>query len=147
MKLSFFNTKRAGILLHVAAWLFVFSLPYLLTSNSNENHPIHDATGFFLLNALSGLSFVATFYFNAFVLTPGFVYERKFMRYFAILLIIFVLIVLMNRFLYSLFITGRPYMPGLAIAIHLIPFILVVAISTTYQFIRDKTNADRLVQQ
>ncbi len=62
------NTKWMQILLHVAAWLIVFSLPYLLISNFDPNRPkAPDSRSFFYLGTLTGLFWIVTFYFNAFI--------------------------------------------------------------------------------
>jgi len=142
------NTKWMQILLHVAAWLIVFSLPYLLISNFDPNRPkAPDSRSFFYLGTLTGLFWIVTFYFNAFILTPKFIYERKFIQYVFILLVLFAAIMMMHRFIFLWLISSRPFIIINSVLFNLGPFLLAVAVSTTYQFIRDKAKADKLAQQ
>jgi two-component system, LytTR family, sensor kinase len=148
MGIPLINKKWGLVLLHVAAWLVVFSLPYLLFSHYTLNRPKNpDSEGFFYLNTITGLFWIATFYLNMYVLTPRFIYKRKYLLYFALLAGIFCFIMVIHRFLFAGLITTVPFIFLNSLWFNLPTFILTVAVSTTFRFANDKAKTDTLTHQ
>ena len=148
MTVPFINKKQGVVLIHIAAWLLVFSLPYLLFSHYSANKPRNpDSENFFYLNSITGLFWIATFYLNSNVLTPQFIYKRKFLLYFGLLAGIFTLIMIMHSFLFGWLITISPFKLLPSFLFNFPTFILTVAVSTTYRFVNDKTKMDKLTHE
>jgi Putative regulator of cell autolysis len=148
MNFPFINKKWGLILLHIAVWLVIFSLPYLLSSHYNVNKQKNpDSEGFFYLNNITGLFWIATFYLNSYVLTPRLIYKRKYLLYFALLAGMFGLIILIHSFLFGLLIKTYSFIFFNSFWFNFPIFILTVAISTTLRFVNDKSKFDKLAHE
>jgi two-component system LytT family sensor kinase len=148
MKSTGINNKWFTIVLHLAAWLVVFLLPYLLRPpydpQRNQNR---DQNGFFYLNLITNFFWVGLFYFNVFVLTGRFIYRKKYFQYMLVLLGIFGLVMLVHGLLFTLLIKSRPFVFLMSASFNLTTFLLTVAASITYKLITDKSETDRLAQE
>lgn len=148
MKTNLINKKWLKVLLHVAAWLVVFSLPYLLRSPYDPQKNIDpDRQGFVYLNLITNIFWVGLFYLNAFVLTERFIYKKKYMQYILILLGVYGIIMLFHGFLFTHLIKTRPFIFQRSASFNLTTFLLTVAASITYKLIWDKSETDRLLQE
>lgn len=148
MNRKWMSKKWVQVLIHVLAWLIVFSLPYLLSSHYDENRPKNpDSDGFFYLNTITGFFWVGVFYLNAFVLTPKFLDSKKYLIYSLLLLFIFCFIILIHGWLFPFLIHSVPFIFLNSFRFFFPTFILTVAVSTIYQFIKDKAKADKHANQ
>ncbi|MEO8412494.1 MAG: histidine kinase [Ginsengibacter sp.] len=148
MSIPVLNKKWGLIFLHIAAWVIVFSLPYLLSSHYSVNRPRNpDSEGFFYLNIITALFWIATFYLNMYVLTPRFVYKRNYFSYFISLAVIFCFIMVIHRFLFAGLITTVPFIFLNSFWFNLPTFILAVAVSTAFRFVNDKAKTDTITHQ
>ncbi len=148
MKFSWTNTRWARVVLHIAVWLVVFSLPYLLSSPYNQNRPEQpDREGFFQLNLLTGFFWVALFYLNAYVLTPSFVYVKKYFVYILILLAVYCVIMLFHGLLFTWLIKSRPFIFQRSASFNLTAFLLTITVSIIFKMMQDKSRTDKLTQQ
>ena len=148
MKLTWTNNKWSKVILHVIAWIIIFSLPYLLASHYNERRPKNpDSTGFFYLNTVTGLFWVGLFYLNAFALIPRFIYKRRYALYVIILVAIFSAIMAIHSLLFLFFIKSVQFIFLNSLQFNLPTFILTVAVSTTYRFMTDRAKTDKFNQQ
>ena len=142
MKLAWYSKKWITVLLHVAAWTLLFSLPYLLSPSGNDKHPSEHKPpdnrsnyNYWILNLL----WVAFFYFNAYVLIPLFIYKKKYWQSVLSHLVTFACILsvamLINHFDYrTVFFT---------IFIYLFFF----ALSTAFQLISDRIASEKLAKE
>ena len=74
------NIPWRRLVLHIAAWAIVLSLPLLTRYDSGRpKHP--DDSSFLLLHILTSVLFIPVFYFNTSVLTPRLLYTRKYFAY------------------------------------------------------------------
>ncbi|MBN8861348.1 MAG: histidine kinase [Sphingobacteriales bacterium] len=148
VNVSWLNKKWATVLLHILIWLIVFSLPYLLIRYPvNEDRRDPDENGFFLMNNLTGLLWIATFYLNARVFTPLFIYTKKNIYYILTLVVLFSVIMVIHFFLFTHLIHNRPFILRRSIGANLFPFLLAIAVSIVYRMIRDRNKTEKLLQQ
>lgn len=142
------NKRWVQVILHIAAWLIVFSLPFLLRRYPASDAPKDaDENGFFFMNNLTALLWIGMFYLNAYVLTPAFIYTKKYLYYFLIILGLFAIIMLIHSWLFVTLITSRPLLLSRSIGFNIPPFMLSIAVSTAYRMIMDKTKTDKQVEQ
>ncbi|HEX8278924.1 MAG TPA: histidine kinase [Segetibacter sp.] len=148
MKTFPINNQWFRALLHSAAWVLVFSLPYLLRSPYEQQRIKRpDAEGFMYLDSITNIFWVGTFYLNAFVLTERFIYKKKYVWYAAILIVVYCIIMVFHGLLFTELIKSRPFIFGISASHNLTNFLLTVAASITFKLIWDKTEADKLLQE
>ncbi len=148
MKTGKMNNLWVRVVLHAAAWLIVFSMPFLLRHYpAGEARRLPDEDGFFYLNNLTGLLWVVVFYLNAYVLTPRLLYAKKYLSCLLVFAGTFAAILFIHALLFRELITSRPFLLSHSIIFNLLPFALSVAVSTAYRMIMDKNRYDRLLQQ
>lgn len=148
MKLIQINNKWLTILLHIAAWLIVLSLPYLLRPPYDPQRVKNpDQNGFLYLNLLTDIFWIAIFYLNAFVLTQRFIYKKKNVQYFLILIVVYCVVMLFHGLLFSQLIKVRKFQFRMSASFNLTAFLLTVAASITYKLIWDKSEYDRVFKE
>lgn len=136
----------SSILIHISAWLIVFSLPYLLRLNDSRFREDPASFQFFLLNNLTSVCWVVTFYLNVHVLIPRLLYPRQYIVFTLLLLALYMIALAVHTLFYKLLITGRPYHLSNAINFNLPPFLMCVAASIAYRMMVDKSKNDQLLQ-
>ncbi|MDB5250630.1 MAG: two-component system sensor protein no kinase domain [Segetibacter sp.] len=148
MKSIRINKKWLEVLLHIAAWLVVFSLPYLLRPPYDPQRGKNpDSEGFFYLNMITNFFWVGLFYLNANILVERFIYGKKYIQYIVVLLATFCLIMVFHGFLFTHLIKRRPFVFLVSAGFNLTTFLLTVAASIIYKLIWDKSKTDRLLQE
>lgn len=148
MKTIKINRKWLTPVLHVAAWIIVFSLPYLLRSPYDPQRSKNpDQEGFFYLSLITDFFWIGLFYLNAFLLVQRFIYKNKYLEYVIVLIAVFCLIMLCHGYVFSHLIKFRPFNFKTSASFNLTTFLLTVAASITYKLISDKSKADRLFQE
>lgn len=142
------NKKWITVIFHMLAWLIVFVLPFLFRYIYDDKF-IHDPDnkGFSYLQMLTGIFWVGTFYLNAFVLSPFFIYKKKIGLYAILILCLYIIILLLHSLFFRLFIPSRPFHLGDTIFFNLPPFVLTLGASMAYRMLTDKTKNDALQQQ
>ncbi|MBS1510342.1 MAG: histidine kinase [Bacteroidetes bacterium] len=143
--------KWVIVLLHIAAWILLFSLPYLLRPSYDPNdHRRPDAidpVANFIAARINDLMLILFFYFNAGVLFPKLVYRKKYVWYFAALAGWFVVFWFLSTSLWQFvsppgYVTMRKHLP-----FTLFVFLFILACSIAYKTITDKVKADNLVRE
>lgn len=148
MKMGWLNKTWVRVIFHIAAWLIVFSLPFLLRRYPAIDAPKDpDERGFFLVNNLTALLWIGVFYFNAYILTPRFIYTKKYLYYFLIILGLFALIMVIHSWLFVSLIIYKKLLVSRSVGFNIPPFMLAIAVSTAYRMIIDKNKTDKLLQQ
>ncbi len=134
------------VLLHVLAWLVVFSIPYLFRNHYNENRPANpDELRFIMLNTLTGLFWVMLFYFNANLLVPRLLYTKKYLLYGAVAAGVFALILAIHLGMFRALIETRKPNVWLSTGFNLPTFVLTMAVSTAYKFLLDRSRMEKLL--
>lgn len=152
MKLSFEN-KWLKILLHVVAWLLIFSLPFLLRHSYDNLRPgMHPPpplnTFFVLINSI----WIALFYLNTEILVPLLINKRKTWLYILSQLGSLLAIMALHWILFTYF---RPADKGEIklfsilrfLDFNIVLFILDVAASLAYRMIADKFHEENLEKE
>ncbi|OQP61896.1 hypothetical protein A3860_30825 [Niastella vici] len=140
------NIPWRKIVLHVAAWAIVLSLPYLMRyDGSRPKDP--DDNGFFLLHILTSLMWGPVYYFNALVLTPKLIFTRKYIAYAGAALGLFAIMLFFHGWLFTNLIHSHPFKILNSALFNLIPFMAVLAIGTASKQAQDKVRSDKLMQQ
>jgi two-component system, LytTR family, sensor kinase len=145
-----YNRKWVSIITHVAVWVIVLMLPYLLNSHHDDSWPQqsgHFESDFLYLNFFTNFLWIGAFYLNAYLLTPRLFYRKKYVTYVSVLALLFSVILLIHAFLFiSIF--GIQHFNWLrGSVIHLSTFLLAIAISTVFRLVKDKMAADKAEQQ
>ena len=149
MGLAWYSKKWMTVLLHIAAWLLLFSLPFLLRPSMNNRPPNQEQqTGITILRyILNDLIYVGFFYLNAAVLIPKFIYRRRYRDYAIIAGIAFPCVL----FLTWLIFFKLMGMPGFNLSGHILFnfffFLFFLAGSTAYRMIKDRTRTDRIARE
>src|SRR5215212_3545257 len=104
-------SKKWRVVLHAAAWILLFSLPYLLRPAVNNEHPPSHAkpNHNYYFSLVMNLSWIALFYFNALFLIPRLVYKKKYWLYGLMLVITFAWLITQTWILFQLFMNPADY--------------------------------------
>jgi len=150
MRASWYSKKWITVLLHAAAWLFLFSLPFLLRPSMNNSQPAtaeqHSAT-IILRYIVNDLIYIGFFYLNAGLLIPKFIYKRKYKEYALAIVVSFLLLL----FFGWLLIFGTMDQRGFNLSGHILFnfffFLFFFAGSTAYKLTMDRARADRIARE
>jgi sensor histidine kinase YesM len=145
---SWYSKKWVTVLLHMAAWLLLFSLPFFLRPSMNNRPPEEQhSTLSFIRYILNDLIYIGIFYLNAIVLIPRFIYRRRYSEYAGLLAIAFPALLLITWLVFfKLFDMPRFNLSG-HILFNFFFFLFFLAGSTAYRMIRDRTRADRVARE
>jgi len=151
MKAAWYAKKWVIVLLHIAAWTFFFSLPYLLRSPNDkpapDKPPQHINSGYYF-SLIMDFFWLAFFYFNALVLIPRFIYKKKYWQFTAWQLCSFIFLMLMVSILFRIFFYEAGHNAStIFLFFNFFIYLFIFALSTAYQLIKDKVNSDKLVQE
>ena len=145
--------KWLTILIHVAAWILLFSLPYLLRPSYDPNDHKHteqtaSATVSFFTARATDLLLICFFYLNAGVLVVQLIYKKKYLLYLVAVLICFaafsgVSYVVVKTFLY----TDRQFTYRMHLPFSIFVFLFILACSIAYKTIKDRIVADNLYKE
>ncbi len=151
MKVYWYSNKWVKIALHIAVWLLMFSLPFLLhMAYDDKSHPQAKPNYDWLyLYASTIVVWVGFFYCNAYVLIPRYIYKKKYWLYTLSQLLFWVVMFGADRFFFWLFLEPdkvRDYSIMGFIAFHTFPYLFILVSSTAYQFIEDRMRLDKLTK-
>ena len=152
MKKAWYEKKWITILLHLTAWVLLFSLPYLLKPPNNPNQPAQPEPDTpvikFIIMRISDLMLISFFYLNALLLIPSFLYKKKYSLYSFSVLVCFSFYVLIY---WTLIISFPEVFKWNNFRKHLFfctfIFIFILACSIAYKTIRDKIVSDKLSKE
>jgi two-component system LytT family sensor kinase len=149
MKQAWYAITWVKILLHLAAWIIIFCLPYLLSSpyDNHHNNVDKDTPIFFYLNSITNFVFAGLFYLNAYFLFPRFIYRKKYLTYVGLLVIIFAGIIGIHGLFFSLFLPSKRFIFIHSASFNLPTFLLTFAVSTIYRMIGDKIKDEKIEKE
>lgn len=147
MGLAWYSKKWVSVLLHIAAWLLLFSLPFLLRPSMNNRPPEEHSTLSLIRYILNDLIYIGFFYLNAQLLIPKFIYRRRYKDY-AIIAVAALASLLFLTWLIFFYLMG---MQGFNLKGHILFniffFLFFLAGSTAYRMIKDRTRTDRIARE
>jgi two-component system LytT family sensor kinase len=152
MKKPWYAKKWITLLLHITAWVLLFSLPYLLRPQNNSGQPAHpepqNSTINFIISRASDVMLIGFFYLNAMVLIPALFYKKKYALYtvavigsFAVYVVFFWII----RVSFTDLDKSFEFRKHLFFCTYI--FLFILACSIAYKTIRDKVIADNLAKE
>ena len=150
MKQAWYSRKWVIVLLHIAFWTVLFSLPYLLNTSDAEKKPVHHEvisprSGFYF-GILMDFSWIGFFYLNALALIPGLVYKKKYLEYSALQLLALGFLLVEVTLLMNLFFGNSDFTLRLLLFNFFI-YLFMFALSSAYQLIHDKVKNDKLASE
>ncbi|HWB28655.1 MAG TPA: histidine kinase [Chitinophagaceae bacterium] len=150
MKKSWYSYTWVKILLHIAVWIIVFSLPFLLfTSYHNDKPHTEQRSAVSMFYIGKAIMWIVFFYINSWVLIPAFIYKKKYWQFLVMQLLVWVGIFGLD---YVLFISFPPfpnpeYHFQSFIISNLFPYLFFLASSIAFQMIQDRIQMDKLAKE
>jgi len=146
--MAWYSKKWVTVLLHITAWLLLFSLPFLLRPSMNNRPPGEQHSTLSLIRyILNDLFYVGFFYLNAIVLIHRFIYRRRYREYAGIIAIAYLSLLFITWLIFFKILN----MPGFNLSGHILFnfffFLFFLAGSTAYRMIKDRTRADRIARE
>jgi sensor histidine kinase YesM len=137
------------IMLHLACWILLFTLPYLLRPSFSSPRQLieQNKENFGYLNAINRIIWVGLFYLNAYYIVPQIIYKRKFGTYIIFLLIIFTALFIIDRTLFYFLINGLSYSIKNFFWFNFFPILFILACSTAFRMVNDRIKEDRLLKE
>lgn len=147
MKLLF-PKKWFVAIVHIAIWVLLFSLPFILRPSYNNQPEKHnDGNAGIWYYVVNNLFWIGLFYFNSWVLIPRMLNKSRPTTYTVTLIVLFVVYILIgwaNRMI----ITGDANFYWRAhILFTTFIYLFFIAASIAYQTTRDRMKADKLSQE
>lgn len=144
--------KWLVVLLHIAAWMVLFSLPYWLRPSYNEGRGgnTYAQPGLVHLRyIINNGVYVAFFYLNALVLIPKYIYQRQYKRYSLEIVALFGAILIVTWFVFfKLFLLRQDNFNIKGhIFFNFFFFLFILAASTAYRFITDQVRNERIARE
>lgn len=142
------SKKWFTVLLHIAAWVLLFSLPFILRpSMSRPAEQDQHATQALIRYIINDLIYVSYFYLNASAFIPKLFYKRKYKEFGLANTLSFVIIVVITWLsLFQLMKESNFNLSG-HILFNVFFFLFFLAASTAYRMIRDRAKADRIARE
>jgi sensor histidine kinase YesM len=147
---QWYTKKWVGISLHILFWAFYVASPYLLRPTIKDEAAFHTKENIqriyyalFLNNTIR----VLLFYCNAYLFIPKLVYRRKRSQYILVLLTFLCVMLLWDRFFFSLLIVGIKLNYLNLFILDLPLFIFITLSSTAFRVIRDKIAHNQRVKE
>jgi len=152
MRTTWYTKKWVIVTLHAAAWLLLFSLPFLLRRSYGNEKPVaskEEVSALFaaLHYTLSNLVWVGFFYFNAYLIVPRFIYRNEYWQYVVSILACFIVILFLEAFIFIYFRNPPRFSLSNHILFNLFMFLFFLASSIAFRLISDKSKADRIAKE
>jgi two-component system, LytTR family, sensor kinase len=149
MSSKWYAKKWMTVVLHIAVWVLLFSLPYILKPSLGEKRPSSEQRSepalVHLRYILNNLVYIGFFYFNAGVLIPKFINTRKYKQYAAVILASFIVVLIITGVIF--FTMMQKFNLRGHIFFNLFFFLFFFAGSTAYRLIKERTLADKLARE
>jgi two-component system LytT family sensor kinase len=139
MKKRLLTIKRSA-LIRIIVWTILFALPYIFSPHDAKKDSTHTATQFFI--TCTTACWMGLFYLNAGILVPRFLYKKKYVVYFFILVICFCVAVSIFWLLYGVLVPAAPNYFLKGVGWNILPYVFTISISTAYKGIYDRIQAD-----
>lgn len=148
MTKSLINRKWFLIAIQVLAWVFIFSLPFLLRPGDRgkgEQRP--EPIGFYVSYIVNNLLWVGFFYLNASVFIPKILYRRRLAQFVAIQVLMFGFFLFSGWLNYRIFRGGDHFSFRWHFMFTFFIFLFMLAASTAFKMSIDRIKAEKLADE
>jgi sensor histidine kinase YesM len=150
MTSTWYKKKWLIVLSHAAFWILLFSLPFLL-QGPHENRKPEDrwtssarAMFYYILN---NATWVGLFYLHAHLFVPRFFNTKRYGTYALVLVVALATMILLGWGTRSLLLPEGRLNWNTHIFFTILIFLFIITASLTYQLIRDRNAAERLLKE
>lgn len=148
VKTSWYDRKWVRVILHIAVWSLIYSLPFLLRPKYNENRPADPDEWLFMVQYLINNSFwVCFFYLNAWSLVPRFFNRRKYWSYGGYLLVCYVALISLTWITFTTVLPHRHNRFSGHLVFNTFIFLFMLSVSVAYRLVIDRIRKDREDQE
>ncbi|MBK5272272.1 MAG: histidine kinase [Bacteroidia bacterium] len=150
MSSRWYSNKWITLALHIAAWILLFSLPYILRPSLSGSRPLSQEVQpklMYLRYAINNLIYVGFFYLNSGLLIPLFIYKRKNTQYTFIIVFGFAAILFITWLILFYLLGQKGFNISSYILFNFFFFLFMLTGSTAYRMIKDRTRADRIARE
>jgi two-component system, LytTR family, sensor kinase len=151
MKRSWYSKKWVIILAHIVAWIFLFSLPFILrpTYENNKKPAPHQVSEwhFYFEYILHNIMLVGFFYFNAAFLVPKLISLKKYWQFAVAQLLCCAALITVAGLIFIWIRGNEDFNLRGHILFNFFIFLFILSCSTAYQLIRDKIKSDQLASE
>lgn len=150
MKAAWYTKKWIIVLLHVIAWVGLFTLPKLLIPSYDGHEKSKDLPKAFsdsIFIFAINFTWIILFYLNSLVFIPKTVYRKRYWVYGLINILAYFSIIIEIWFIFSFFGNSAHFNWRMHLVYTFFVFLFIQASSTAYQMIRDRIKADNLLKE
>jgi len=151
MSSKWYARKWVTVLLHIAVWVLLFSLPYILKPSLGENRPSSEQRSepalVHLRYIINNLFYIGFFYFNAGILVPQFINKRRYKQYGAVILACLLVMLVVTWLVFFLMMGMQKFNIRGHFLFNLFFFLFFFAGSTAYRMVKDQARADRIARE
>jgi len=130
------------ILLHILALLVIIFLPFVIIYEYRGSGISSQEMKFLYLHTITTVFWILLFYLNTSYLIPKFLYERKYILFSIIQLLLFALIIVSHKIFFELIITTKSFILAISLKYNFIPFLFTVLGSIAIKSVSDRIRAD-----
>lgn len=143
MYFSKFSKKSVQyILLHTLALLVIIFLPFVIIYEYRGSGISSEEMKFLYLHTITTVFWILLFYLNTSYLIPKFLYERKYILFSIIQLLLFVLIIVSHKIFFELILPTKNFVLLISLKYNFIPFLFTVLGSIAIKTVSDRLKAD-----
>ena len=149
MSTTWYRKKWFEAIIHVAVWVLLFLLPFLLHPNYQYKKPVTTIpiNNFVLIYVINFLTWIGVFYLNAFVLVPRFINQLKYKAYGVSLIILTGILLLINWVSFHFLIPGIKYQIGGFLILYMFPCLFFLASSIVYKMLVDRVKLEQVTKE
>ena len=150
MNFSGVSKRWFTLLLHIAFWVLLFSLPSLLRpehETGSNSRPRPDSTHFFYQYLVNCFSWICLFYVNSYILIPKLIYKKKYLEYTLSLIPVFIVLFLLNWLSFKLLLPQHTFRIGGFVFFYIFPCLFILTCSMTYIMFRDRLRSERRAKE
>ena len=149
MGTTWYRKKWFEAIIHIAVWVLLFLLPFLLHPNYQYKKPVTTIpiNNFVLIYVINFLTWIGVFYLNAFVLVPRFINKLKYRAYALVLICLTAGLLLINWTSFHFLIPGIKYQIGGFLILYMFPCLFFLALSIVYKMLVDRAKVEQVTKE
>ncbi|QEC66701.1 GHKL domain-containing protein [Panacibacter ginsenosidivorans] len=147
MKVAWYSKKWIIVVLHMLSWLFIFALPFLIRTNSNDQHRPGPEEGFLYFYIVTRFLWVGFFYLNAHYLFKKFLNRKSYWLYIISQFLVLFIISILSNLCFNIFVKDSVYDVANFLVYNIFTYFFILAASTAYKVVLDKIKSDKLSRE